>query len=85
MRLWTLCDDQTAAAYTENVQYAINFYLSYFSRWPDMCAVQETPQGRIMGYGACLAIPLFVYFHPSPPPHRFFAPKPTHLIPSSRQ
>ncbi|KAI0351758.1 N-acetyltransferase [Trametes cingulata] len=30
--------------------YAINFYLGYFSRWPDMCAVQETPQGRIMGY-----------------------------------
>lgn len=32
-------------------QYAINFYLGYFSRWPDMCAIQETPQGRIMGYG----------------------------------
>ncbi|RDX56964.1 N-acetyltransferase [Lentinus brumalis] len=30
--------------------YAISFYLSYLSRWPDMCAVQETPQGRMMGY-----------------------------------
>ena len=35
-------------------QYAISFYLSYLSRWPDMCAIQETPQGRMMGYGMFL-------------------------------
>ena len=40
-------------------QYAINFYLGYFCRWPDMCAVQETPQGRMMGYGtSCPPKPL---------------------------
>ncbi len=37
--------------YALALQYAINFYLGYFCRWPDMCAVQETPQGRMMGYG----------------------------------
>ncbi|KAH9921181.1 N-acetyltransferase [Epithele typhae] len=31
-------------------QYAITFYLTYLSRWPDMCAVSATPQGRLMGY-----------------------------------
>lgn len=32
-------------------QYGINFYLSYLSRWPDLCSVQESPSGRMMGYG----------------------------------
>ncbi|KAI0034029.1 N-acetyltransferase [Vararia minispora EC-137] len=30
--------------------YGISFYLHYLSRWPDMCSVQETPDGKIMGY-----------------------------------
>ncbi|KAF8136664.1 hypothetical protein EV363DRAFT_1429026 [Boletus edulis] len=30
--------------------YAISFYLSYLSRWPDLCCVQEAPGGRMMGY-----------------------------------
>jgi len=30
--------------------YSISFYLSYLSRWPDMCYVQEAPNGRLMGY-----------------------------------
>nr|VWO97690.1 Palmitoyltransferase PFA3 (EC (Protein fatty acyltransferase 3) [Ganoderma boninense] len=51
--LWAYIDGHLALhsnldLWTET--YAINFYLGYFCRWPDMCAVQETPQGRIMGY-----------------------------------
>ncbi|KAF8231086.1 N-acetyltransferase [Tricholoma matsutake] len=30
--------------------YGIGFYLSYLSRWPDLCCVQESPSGRMMGY-----------------------------------
>lgn len=30
--------------------YGIGFYLSYLSRWPDLCSVQEGPSGRMMGY-----------------------------------
>jgi len=30
--------------------YSISFYLSYLSRWPDLCYVQEAPNGRLMGY-----------------------------------
>jgi len=30
--------------------YGINFYLGYLSRWPDLCCVQESPSGRMMGY-----------------------------------
>ncbi|KAH6902311.1 N-acetyltransferase [Coprinopsis sp. MPI-PUGE-AT-0042] len=30
--------------------YGIGFYLSYLSRWPDLCFVEEAPSGRIMGY-----------------------------------
>ncbi|PPQ66650.1 hypothetical protein CVT26_009404 [Gymnopilus dilepis] len=30
--------------------YGIGFYLSYLSRWPDLCCVQEAPSGRMMGY-----------------------------------
>jgi len=30
--------------------YGISFYLSYLSRWPDLCCVQEAPTGRMMGY-----------------------------------
>ncbi|CCM02783.1 uncharacterized protein FIBRA_04892 [Fibroporia radiculosa] len=30
--------------------YGISFYLNYLSRWPDLCSVQETPDGRMMGY-----------------------------------
>lgn len=48
----------TAESHTPRVQYAINFYLSYFSRWPDLCAVQETPQGRLMGYGTSSSLSL---------------------------
>jgi N-terminal acetyltransferase B complex catalytic subunit len=32
-------------------QYGIPFYLSYLSRWPDLCCTQESPSGRMMGYG----------------------------------
>ncbi|KAG5652785.1 hypothetical protein H0H81_003665 [Sphagnurus paluster] len=31
--------------------YGIGFYLSYLARWPDLCSVQEAPNGRMMGYG----------------------------------
>jgi len=30
--------------------YGIGFYLSYLSRWPDLCCTQEAPSGRLMGY-----------------------------------
>ncbi|KAI0080918.1 N-acetyltransferase [Panus rudis PR-1116 ss-1] len=30
--------------------YGISFYLSYLARWPDLCCVQESPNGRMMGY-----------------------------------
>jgi len=30
--------------------YGISFYLSYLSRWPDLCCVEEAPNGRLMGY-----------------------------------
>ncbi|KIM86322.1 hypothetical protein PILCRDRAFT_65145 [Piloderma croceum F 1598] len=30
--------------------YGIGFYLSYLSRWPDLCCMQEAPSGRLMGY-----------------------------------
>ncbi|KAK0441117.1 N-acetyltransferase [Armillaria borealis] len=30
--------------------YNIGFYLSYLSRWPDLCCIQESPNGRQMGY-----------------------------------
>ncbi|TFK30293.1 N-acetyltransferase [Coprinopsis marcescibilis] len=30
--------------------YGLGFYLSYLSRWPDLCCVQEAPSGRMMGY-----------------------------------
>jgi len=30
--------------------YGISFYLSYLSKWPDLCCVQEAPNGRLMGY-----------------------------------
>ncbi|VDB82885.1 unnamed protein product [Peniophora sp. CBMAI 1063] len=30
--------------------YGIPFYLSYLARWPDMCSVQETSDGKMMGY-----------------------------------
>jgi hypothetical protein len=32
-------------------KYGIGFYLSYLSRWPDLCCTQEAPSGRMMGYG----------------------------------
>jgi len=30
--------------------YGISFYLQYLSRWPDLCAVEQAPNGRLMGY-----------------------------------
>ncbi|CAL1717240.1 unnamed protein product [Somion occarium] len=30
--------------------YGISFYLTYLSRWPDLCCVQEAPNGHMMGY-----------------------------------
>lgn len=33
-------------------QYGISFYLTYLSRWPDLCSVQEAPSGRMMGYSS---------------------------------
>jgi N-terminal acetyltransferase B complex catalytic subunit len=30
--------------------YSITFYLSYLSRWPDLCYLQEAPDGRAMAY-----------------------------------
>ncbi|KAF9255315.1 acyl-CoA N-acyltransferase [Marasmius fiardii PR-910] len=30
--------------------YNIGFYLNYLLRWPDLCCVQEAPNGRMMGY-----------------------------------
>ncbi|KAH9914960.1 N-acetyltransferase [Fomitopsis serialis] len=31
-------------------KYGINFYLGYLSRWPDLCSVEESSNGRMMGY-----------------------------------
>lgn len=41
--------------------YGISFYLSYLTRWPDLCCVQEAPNGRLMGYGvlACFFLSFF--------------------------
>ncbi|KIO34665.1 hypothetical protein M407DRAFT_240501 [Tulasnella calospora MUT 4182] len=30
--------------------YSISFYLNYLARWPDLCLVQEAPNGKMMGY-----------------------------------
>ncbi|KAF8582675.1 acyl-CoA N-acyltransferase [Ramaria rubella] len=30
--------------------YSISFYLSYLSRWPDLCCLQQAANGRLMGY-----------------------------------
>jgi len=30
--------------------YNLSFYYTYFSRWSEMCYVEEHPNGRIMGY-----------------------------------
>ncbi|KAI0062363.1 N-acetyltransferase [Artomyces pyxidatus] len=30
--------------------YGISFYLSYLARWPDLCCVQQAPNGPLMGY-----------------------------------
>ncbi|KIY71090.1 N-acetyltransferase [Cylindrobasidium torrendii FP15055 ss-10] len=30
--------------------YSPGFYLGYLSRWPDLCSVQESPTGTMMGY-----------------------------------
>lgn len=38
------------------LQYGINFYLDYLSRWPDLCYVQEAPSGRMMGYSTRLTL-----------------------------
>ncbi|KAF9447585.1 N-acetyltransferase [Macrolepiota fuliginosa MF-IS2] len=39
--------------------YGIGFYLSYLSRWPDLCCVQEAPSGRMMSYGTSPQRPLY--------------------------
>jgi len=43
-----------------HVQYNLNFYMSYLSRWPDMCYVQEAPTGRLMGYGNISSFSLYI-------------------------
>jgi len=30
--------------------YSLSFYLSYLARWPDLCLVQDSPGGKMMGY-----------------------------------
>ncbi|KAJ7286520.1 N-acetyltransferase [Mycena rebaudengoi] len=30
--------------------YGLGFYLNYLSTWPDLCYVQASPSGRLMGY-----------------------------------
>jgi len=30
--------------------FTISFYLGYLSHWPDLCYVQEAPNGKMMGY-----------------------------------
>ncbi|KAL1918472.1 uncharacterized protein VTP21DRAFT_3132 [Calcarisporiella thermophila] len=30
--------------------YNISFYLQYLARWPDLFCVQESPNGKLMGY-----------------------------------
>ncbi|QRV89510.1 GNAT family acetyltransferase [Ceratobasidium sp. AG-Ba] len=30
--------------------YSISFYLSYLSKWPELCAAEVSPSGRMMGY-----------------------------------
>ncbi|KAF8310844.1 N-acetyltransferase [Clavulina sp. PMI_390] len=30
--------------------YSINFYLTYLAKWPELCCMQDAPNGRNMGY-----------------------------------
>eukprot|EP01029_Cantina_marsupialis_P028877 TRINITY_DN778121_c0_g1_i1.p1 TRINITY_DN778121_c0_g1~~TRINITY_DN778121_c0_g1_i1.p1 ORF type:complete len:198 (-),score=47.96 TRINITY_DN778121_c0_g1_i1:125-655(-) len=30
--------------------FTFDFYLEYFTRWPELCSVVEAPNGQIMGY-----------------------------------
>ena len=46
----------------DSQQYSISFYLNYLARWPDLCLVQEAPNGRMMGYGKQSLIVLSVHF-----------------------
>jgi len=33
-----------------SVQYSITFYLTYLSRWPDLCCTQQAASGALMSY-----------------------------------
>lgn len=35
-------------------QYSITFYLSYLARWPELCAAEVSPSGKMMGYGTTI-------------------------------
>ncbi|KAG8701239.1 N-terminal acetyltransferase [Ceratobasidium sp. 395] len=30
--------------------YSISFYLSYLAKWPELCAAEVSPSGKMMGY-----------------------------------
>ena len=30
------------------------FYLQYLGKWPEYCAVQEAPNGKLQGYSTCI-------------------------------
>lgn len=34
------------------LQYNTPFYLTYITRWPDMCTVLEAPNGKVASYSA---------------------------------
>jgi len=36
--------------------YNINFYLEYFTKWPQLCLVLEDRHGQIEGYSTSVAI-----------------------------
>lgn len=37
--------------------YNINFYLEYFTKWPQLCLVLEDKHGQIEGYSECDPLP----------------------------
>ena len=38
-------------------QYNMPFYYEYLAKWPDYFVVNESPNGRQMGYSACARRP----------------------------
>ena len=37
--------------------YNMPFYLQYLAKWPEYFVVEEAPNGKLMGYSKCAALP----------------------------